>query len=529
MGQIRKLAGRWGYLVVLLAPVIFLLIFTPPLWRDSDGWNQITKAPGVYTLLHWPPGYCFGARLPLWAGTMVGWLGGFGDAPVQHFFTEPNLTMPGIYGLIIAQHLLLLGTLTGIVEVLAGTPALRFIIAVLLAWQTPFYVFAHTVGSETLSLIGELIFLTLAWHMASSRNIPGWKTWLAAGTVLFLLLITRQVNVGFCGVLPLFYLLRAGAAWTVNRSEWTACKASLGAFVRATIIAIVALAAAKGLILGLCHWNDLEARSRAGFTFQWRLRSIQSLPAPEQADVWSRVLPALADVPELQDLLKEESALAHPPDPSAIYDRLLAKMEASQPGTKKKLLRAEADEQLNVLCRKFISHSGMPYWRMVWREFWTGLDVMTGDLVKEPFVTTGYFWREENREDRSSKTLRKLAGFQWFERMGGDYTANPYLKYAPGAGSVQWWCIASFVAALLLLVTKWPLRAQATFFVLSSLAGGGAIWFATKLMAEPLARYILPLYGVAVFTGILMAAAWLAISIPSLFRLREPGGRPPRA
>jgi hypothetical protein len=51
--------------VLLAAPSVYLFLKFPPLRRDSDGFYQIYARPGELTILHWPPLYCFLARIPV--------------------------------------------------------------------------------------------------------------------------------------------------------------------------------------------------------------------------------------------------------------------------------------------------------------------------------------------------------------------------------------------------------------------------------------------------------------------------------
>ena len=58
-------------LVLLAAPSLYLFLKFPPLWRDSDGFYQVYAGNGEFTILHWPPLYCFLARIPIALGAII--------------------------------------------------------------------------------------------------------------------------------------------------------------------------------------------------------------------------------------------------------------------------------------------------------------------------------------------------------------------------------------------------------------------------------------------------------------------------
>ena len=70
---------QWIILLILSLPSIYILLTLPPLWRDSDGFNEIASTFAPKGIIHWLPGYCLIARLILiGAGTLGSLLGGHG-------------------------------------------------------------------------------------------------------------------------------------------------------------------------------------------------------------------------------------------------------------------------------------------------------------------------------------------------------------------------------------------------------------------------------------------------------------------
>src|SRR5438132_10583594 len=82
---------------VLLAPSIWMLSAIPPLWRDVDAYIQVTQPPGVATILHYGPLYCFAARVPLYLGDAIECLRAGQSLPKLGFFIRPVLTISGVF------------------------------------------------------------------------------------------------------------------------------------------------------------------------------------------------------------------------------------------------------------------------------------------------------------------------------------------------------------------------------------------------------------------------------------------------
>src|SRR6516165_6243487 len=60
---VTKASHDWVSLLILLLPSIYILLTVPPLWRDSDGFNEIASTFAPKGIIHWLPGYCLCGRL----------------------------------------------------------------------------------------------------------------------------------------------------------------------------------------------------------------------------------------------------------------------------------------------------------------------------------------------------------------------------------------------------------------------------------------------------------------------------------
>ena len=126
----RELIQRALLIGILAMPSLYLLLKFPPLWRDSDGFFQVYERFNHITILHWPPLYCFSARIPILFGQVTTSLAVGHGWPGFHF-APPQFTNLGIYLLVITQHSILIGTLFLICIMLTQSFFVRVLISLL--------------------------------------------------------------------------------------------------------------------------------------------------------------------------------------------------------------------------------------------------------------------------------------------------------------------------------------------------------------------------------------------------------------
>src|SRR3954470_8548646 len=141
-------------LLCLLAPSIWMIATVPPLWRDADAYNQLTRDPLISTFWGWGAAYGYFSKLPVLLTLQFAPPAGRVPAPG----TVLVLTDAGIAALIVTQHLLLGLSALGFIRAVTRVYWLRVGLAVAWASNALFYTFAHCVGSESLSMI-LIIFL----------------------------------------------------------------------------------------------------------------------------------------------------------------------------------------------------------------------------------------------------------------------------------------------------------------------------------------------------------------------------------
>jgi hypothetical protein len=429
---IRKPPGGSGVLdwmgrntwIILMLPSLLFLLDCPPLWRDSDAYWQLHSKPGTNTILHWPPLYCFGARLPMFAGAWLDTLAHGGKIRFSDFIESVDFSDWGIYGLVIAQHALLVAALWWLVGRISKAPGVRVGVALFFASIPGWYAFAHCVGSEALSNVVTLFFLGAALLFFRSAR-PGWRLFLLVVLGLALCILTRHVNAVMAAVLP----LATGLQWLTSLAERRGAGANM-ALARKCLISIVACVAAicaGTLVLKiLCLTQHMEYRSRIGYTFQWRLNYL--IPMDKAAR--EKLLLELSG--KSDDPLVRKAILAIPGgispdrqwDTGYFNDFLLNELQLA--GVKTKEARdAAKDRRLNAIAGIFLA-SNDPFLRQtIFKDFLKGLGWSPSDVAWDPVSTTRWLNEriglEQFAEIRALSTFRNAGATFQAPRLVGAY------------------------------------------------------------------------------------------------------------
>ena len=189
------LVGRWPAIVISI-PSIYLLISYPPLWKDVDALGQLTLPACDLNILHFPPVYCFLARIPF---VITSWLSGVGGHGVQSLFQQQAPSLTGIFLLVVIQHLMLIAALTYTVLSVTRHRQLRGLFALLLSVVSANYAQVQCCGSEALSI--SAIFALTAAGFSILRDSTR-VSWIVYGIALFLAIGSRHINLLFAIFLP---------------------------------------------------------------------------------------------------------------------------------------------------------------------------------------------------------------------------------------------------------------------------------------------------------------------------------------
>jgi hypothetical protein len=314
--RLVRLAAAIVVGAVLLAPSLWMLMVIPPLWRGLDAYVQLTDPPGLQTIVHFGPLYCFGARIPLYIGYIIECLRAGKSFPSPGFFINPTLNDSGVFLLLLSQHVALFCSAFYFIISASRLFWVRLVLAALWASNPLFYTFAHCVGSETLSMILLLLVGAVGLRIVQrSRNV-GWKRWGLLGVLLWLSILTRHVNAVLAGLLPLTFLLLSGyrlIAIPLSRSQllrrWQRLRMQeeLKNAAVAVAIGISAIALANLSLRGLCRSAHVPYYSTFGITVATRLDFLARLPPEKRNQLLDEIArnSPFADVKKAVPLLRE--------------------------------------------------------------------------------------------------------------------------------------------------------------------------------------------------------------------------------
>ena len=373
-------------LLCLFAPSLWMLKTIPPLWRDADGYVQLTADPLVATFWGHAPAYCYVARIPLFIGEYWERFRGIAIPPSAQLAT-PAITDAGVALLIGAQHLALGLSIFYFISAVSRRFWVRSILAVVWASNPLFYTFAHCVGSETLGMILIIVLALKGLPLSDADQEIRWKDWYVFAVVLLLSFLSRDLNRGLLLLLPLTLLL----GWLFGR------RTLRNAFLRCTVIAVavgtVTLFVANSLPRTLARKTHLRPHSRIGFTYLWHLRALGELPAEERTALLRQV-GARAHSQSIRDLI-------------ALLDKMLA--ESSEPLDQHSFVNRavwlfggpphweELDRGLNELARTFLWPPLPELTKAAGKDFTAAMTSASTSISDQPFATTSYYF--EHREE----------------------------------------------------------------------------------------------------------------------------------
>jgi hypothetical protein len=264
--------GRHPCAVIVL-PSIWLLVRYQPFWKDVDAVAQVLAAPGAYNVLHFPPIYCFLARIPFWVSDLLT----RGAAPA--IFSEQKPSLFAVQILVFCQHLGLWLCLRYLLFSVPSSDSRRGMAALLLTSVASFYTFAHTVGSEAMTAVSwTMVFaagLRILLRTSSSAN------WVIYVTGLLLAIGSRTVN----NVLLLWFPVTIACLicyGPLTRRNWPALRVYLRMGVLGGMASLAVAGTEKILVSILCNRFSTIGRSTDGATFSNRIGTLVAQLTPEE-------------------------------------------------------------------------------------------------------------------------------------------------------------------------------------------------------------------------------------------------------
>ena len=290
--DLLKFGAPFVLSAVLLTPSIWMLSVIPPLWRDVDAYAQVTLPPGPGTILLYSPLYCFAARVPLYLGYAIDCLREGISLPTPRFFVNPLLTDSGVFVLLLLQHLALCCSTYYLIASASRVFWVRLILVTTWAVNPLFYTFAHSVGSEALSMILLLLIGATGLRIVQSSLKVARRKWLFLGILLWLYILTRHINAVVAALMPTVFILlgtyhlivvRFTRSQALSRWRWLKAKQALQKATLAVAVSTSCLLLANASVRILCYGARIPYYSTLGLSFLYRLKFLAVLP-PEKRD-----------------------------------------------------------------------------------------------------------------------------------------------------------------------------------------------------------------------------------------------------
>jgi hypothetical protein len=482
--------------LILASPSLYFVIFVPPLWLESDGFVQVATKIGFLTVLHFPPLYCFGARIPLFVGSLLD-----GTAFSRGLAVNPPiLTDTGLFLLLLLQHLLLVCALLFTCMSLSKRRWMRCVLATVFALNPALYAFANCVGSEALSITLVLLVIVLGLRFVRQpRNL--WLKILFVALVVAML--TRHINAVLCGLLPGTLILFA--AWRIFSPPVTSDAPGLNSlglskllqnFALVTVVGVGVVGASNATIWSLCLMLKIPYVSRVGYTFQWRLAHyLKSLDAPTREAAIASISRRLHDPPTTSALQRLEASLAKQEwDPEIVSRTLYDQLGAGAKRMTGKDIRVATDQRLNKLATALLFSNDPSFYKTIFDDFKTGLTFSPARICGEPFYGTDYLI--PRLTENFFAPLRPLRTFHFRAGNFVDlWSRKPYSHLWEGI-SLQWIAFATLIAVPIVLGLRPFHRSDmaSELHALAAVVTGYVILLANCSVGELLPRYTLPTY-----------------------------------
>jgi hypothetical protein len=385
------------WIIVLVIPSLYILLTLPPLWRDTDGFNEIASTFAPKGIIHWLPGYCLVARLlMIFAGIIGSLVSGHGLPYLS--LSVPELNDFAIYSLLVVQHLFLIGSLFFVIRTITSLFLLRLLYAVFFALTPWLYLFAQCVGTEAFS--NPLVYLIAGYGWICLRAPDRGRRLIPFFLLLLAAALTRHINLVLICLLPLAVIVPTivRTLFPDNTFFPPQTASSLRGWRELLIygslgvgVAIVSL----GVQQAMCWMFRVPYRSTFGVTFEWRLDYLNTLPADERNTILNKVSAKVNDpivTHAIQDLIqamdqKEDRGYGF------LYDRMDEILSRSG-RTSLQQRTFEIDLKLNRVAQAFLTPPDAALLSTVKSEMLRIPFLTQADLAAQPLGLTDSLQRE---------------------------------------------------------------------------------------------------------------------------------------
>lgn len=496
----------------------------PPLWRDVDAYHQLTRNPLITTYWGHAPAYSYVAKVPLFLGEQVERLRGIAVTSPESGLSQ--LTDTGVGLLIIVQHLALCGAAFYFLLTISKFFWIRLALALAWASNTLFYMFAHCVGSETLSVILLVLVVAKGLRLIRSRAEPRWVDWYIFAIGLCLCLLSRHVNLWLFLLLPTAFLLSGAlqrglfvSSDRIMRGRLRLGMRHLGHAVIALAIGIACVAVAGSLTQRLARKTKLHPHSRIGYTFLWRLQFLRALPPPARAALLQKVAARAhsKQARQLVTLLGQMHQEGIDPAAGPFTQRaipLLFPLETQVPWEK-------LDVALNQMAFAFLLPPTPEHLHAARADLIGALRMPVTDISDWLFVTTAYFFEHKDKmsacaglvtfRDASAETINRIPFQHVYFHLWRGLTYNKVLVI---------WSVSLLLLGVLARRKEVNVAAICAYGI-ALLIVGLLIAATNVLLAESLPRYALPMWQLLLLSLYVFAGTIADL----LMTIRPKGGR----
>jgi hypothetical protein len=513
-GLFGRIIRPWPSFFILLFllgwPSVWFLVKIPVLWNYMDGFLQVSTKPGVANLLVWPPLYCFGARVPMLIGYLIG--GGTVEGAVR-YFSHPVLTNSAVLTLIITQHVAFLGASLVFIRTISKKTFVQIVLALIFSSFSFLYATVHTVGSESGSVILILLIVAFSVEIARSSQL-NFRRWILLSGLLSAAVLTRHIN-----AVMLLLPVVAAALPRLNDGRVTleACRSAASRALVTLAGGITALVLANSIVWLWCLRAKVDHHSMVGLTFLARIDQLRNAPG-RFSEFVDEMVNHLSD-PILVETLQrlERTNEAHKVGTDFISEAKATIEEVSSAhglSPDARSFRTLMDEKFNGLTTATLLTEPASFRQAVASDWLEGQNWLCGFFTHCLISGTAIDWNNDPLS-KKMQPLRSLATFSSFSfaDLNGlaKSFAGPFL-----ADEIEVWhlalaiCIFSVVAGIL-RVPAWN-----TVTGVSMLVVGELVYLLSCCIAGQVCRYGIPFLELIVCAALTQVAGILDVLLDRL-------------
>jgi hypothetical protein len=509
-----------------------MLSMIPPLWRDVDAYAQVTLPPGPGTILLYGPLYCFAARIPLYLGYAIDCLRTGGPLPMLPFFVHPILTDSGVFALLFSQHVALCCSTYYLITSASRVFWVRLMLAIAWAVNPLFYAFAHSVGSEALSMILLLLVGATGLRIVQgSQKVPR-KEWLLLGILLWFCILTRHINAALTALMPAAFILLGAYHLIVvpftqsqvfRRWRWLKAMRALQKATLAVAVGIGCIVLVNASVRVLCYAAEIPYYSTFGPSFLYRLKFLATVPPEKRNQLLDEVTKhtASADVKKMISLLR-----ASFPTGTTNWD-----LQGFNQKARALLFTRQTDPQgdkfavlLNRTALAFLYPPQQIFLSAVAADFKRSQEITIPDVVSFLFVTTRFYFshREAMPQCASLITFRDKNADQVF----AIFKKHSYFRHPKNVSYRAFLFFWLVLLALFLLITEIRKRQAATVgsYAAALTLVGLFVMLANCFLTVFQPRFTLPMWELTIVSVFILFGGMMECLIPASLLLRDQTG-----